>query len=179
MLNVLQGTDNRLVASAVNGLYGSVRLCNSASAVAMLVQFSQMIEKLGNSKFGSRVVTQSCDSATARARDRLVTPPERIFPHAARQRNIFLSEKEMFEKYICEKRAQRENMDVSSLLLALPSGTNHSKPGRFITLRCSIQGDAGQMIRRTHMFHLSEGAEDDLPQSMRYSWSPGTANDSP
>jgi hypothetical protein len=59
-----------------------------------------------------------------------------------------------------------ENMDssVRSFLLSLQGGTNQ---GKFFSVISQTPGDLGQMIPRTHVFHLSERADESLPLAMR------------
>jgi hypothetical protein len=61
---------------------------------------------------------------------------------------------------------------MSSFLLSLPGGTNQ---GIFFSVISQTPGDLGQMIPRTHVFHLSERADESLPLAVRQHWKAGKA----
>lgn len=63
-------------------------------------------------------------------------------------------------------------MDLSTLLCALPA-TDSSTWGRYIRINAVATVEEGREIFRTHVLHLSETAEIDLPIAIMHNWSTG------
>ena len=63
-------------------------------------------------------------------------------------------------------------IDLSCILRSLQA-TDDTTWSRHIVLKAVASVEEGRPITRTHVIHLLDDAEDDLPQGIRMHWSTG------
>ena len=63
-------------------------------------------------------------------------------------------------------------IDLSCILRSLQA-TDNTTWSKHIVLKAVASVEEGRPITRTHVIHLSDDAEDDLPQGIRMYWSTG------
>ena len=63
-------------------------------------------------------------------------------------------------------------INLSCILRSLQA-TDNTTWSKHIVLKAVASVEEGRPITRTHVIHLSDDAEDDLPQGIRMHWSTG------